>query len=151
MTLCVLCGIPGSGKTTLSKQLTNRYKAKLYCFDNLPGAHSPKRHKAVREQMWHGIAEDLRNGFDVVCDDLHSLTEWRRGLLAAVSGIECKKVLIVMDTPLDECLRRNANREARLPDFVLHDMHKKYQPPELLEGWDEIKEVKTYESNFTSD
>lgn len=88
--------------------------------------------------MWQDIAADLRDGFDVVCDDLHTLVEWRDGILSAIHGIECQKVLIVMTTPFDECLRRNAVRDMRLPDLVLYDTNKKYEPPSIDEGWDEI-------------
>ena len=30
-----LCGIPGSGKSTLSKKLTQTYNAKLYSYDEI--------------------------------------------------------------------------------------------------------------------
>ena len=136
--LLIVCGIPGSGKTTLSKQLAEQYSAKLHCFDRLPHAHHPKYANAVRSQMWADIAEDLRNGHSVVCDDLHTKLKWRQGLLDALTDIPCKKILVVMDTPLEECLRRNANRERRLPDFVVENIHAKYEPPSLDEGWDEI-------------
>ena len=29
----VFCGIPASGKTTLSQQLAQQHNAKLYCYD----------------------------------------------------------------------------------------------------------------------
>lgn len=101
--------------------------------------------------MWAAIAEDLWNGFDVVVDDLHAKKQWRLDLLSALAGAECRKILVVMDTPLDVCLHRNRNRAARLPDFVVCDLHSKYESPSLSEGWNEIREVKPYESNFTGD
>ena len=136
--MIVLCGIPGSGKTTMSAQLAEQHNAKLYCFDSLPHAHHPKYADAVRSQMHKDIAEDLRNGQSVVVDDLHTKLKWRQGLLSAVADIDCKKILVVMDTPLEECLRRNANREMRLPDFVVESIHQSFEPPTLDEGWDEI-------------
>lgn len=33
MNLYVLCGLPGSGKTTFSQKLKEKYNAKLYCYD----------------------------------------------------------------------------------------------------------------------
>lgn len=136
--LFVFCGIPGGGKTTLSKQLSEQHNAKLHCFDSLPNAHHPKYYESVRSQMWADITNDLRNGHAVVCDDLHTKLKWRKGLLSAVADTPCKKVLVVMTTPLEECLRRNANRERRLPDSVVANIHASYEPPTYDEGWDKI-------------
>lgn len=88
--------------------------------------------------MWADIAADLRAGRPVVCDDLHTKRKWRAGLLAVVADIDCEKVLVVMTTPLEECLRRNAGRARRLPDFVLHAVAEQYEPPSLEEGWTKI-------------
>ena len=138
MVIFVLCGLPGSGKTTLSRSLAEQHDVTLHAFDALPGAFSPSRCEAVRAQMWADIAEDLRAGRNVVCDDVHTLLKWRKGLLSATEGIPCEKVLVVMDTPLDECLRRNASRERQLPDFVVKAIAQKFEPPTLDDGWDKI-------------
>ena len=88
--------------------------------------------------MWQGIVTDLQNGYNVVCDDLNTKLEWRQGILSAVSGIDRKKILIVMTTPLSECLKRNANRQMRLPDFIVESIAKDFEAPAIDEGWDEI-------------
>lgn len=136
--LLVLCGIPGSGKTTLSRSLAEQYNATLHTFDDLPRAHHPVHAEAVRAQMWADIAEDLRAGKNVVCDDTHCLAKWRKGILSATEGIPCERILMVATTPLEECLRRNANRERRLPDFIVTESVKRFEPPDLSEGWDKI-------------
>ena len=136
--LCVLCGCCGSGKTTLSRQLAEQYNAKLYCFDNLPNSHHPKYAESVRNKMWQDIAVDLNEGKKIIVDDLHTRLRWRKGLLSYVSDISCQKNLIVMNTPLEECLKRNANRQYKLPEFVVENTFKNYEPPTLDEGWDEI-------------
>lgn len=138
MLLIVLCGIPGSGKTTLSEQMADEQDAVLYCFDKRKGAFSPTKAPSVRQQMYAEIAEDLRSGKSVVCDDVNVYKAYRKNILNAVSGIDCRKVLIVLTTPLDECLRRNANRKCRLPDALIHGINGAYEPPTLEEGWDEI-------------
>ena len=136
--LYVLCGIPGSGKTTYSQQLAEKLNAKLYCYDKIPGSSHPKKFVMLHKQMWMRISRDLREDHTVVCDDLHTTIKQRSDILNALKEVDCKKVLVVMTTPLEECLIRNRNRKARLPDFVLEDIHNKFEQPTLEEGWDEI-------------
>lgn len=136
--LFILCGIPGSGKTTLSRSLADQYDATLHTFDDLPDAFSPSRAETVRAQMWADIAEDLRAGKNVVCDDVHAKLKRRKGILSATEGIPCERVLVVMTTPLEECLCRNANRERRLPDELIRAVAANFETPDLSEGWDKI-------------
>jgi tRNA uridine 5-carbamoylmethylation protein Kti12 len=137
-TIHAMCGIQGSGKTTLSKQLAIDHNATLYCYDALPKGHwSNDAHPAMYER----IAQDLKDEKTVVCDDLHTTRKMRQTLIEALYGVECKKVLHVMQTPLDVCLERNRQRncnEGKLPDWALLRCHDKYEAPSLDEGWDEI-------------
>jgi tRNA uridine 5-carbamoylmethylation protein Kti12 len=133
----VLCGIPGSGKSTLAVELTKTYKAKLYSYDDII-YNSKKKPEDVRAYMLSSIKEDLQEGFNVVMDDSNILIKLRTEVLAFINECESKKILIVMNTPLDICLLRNSNRKKRLQDWAIEHMHRKYQPPTLDEGWDEI-------------
>lgn len=133
-----MCGIPASGKSTLSTKLASKYSIKIYHFDNYPNAFHPEKYKDALYQMWGDITKELQKGNDVICDNVHTTKRKRTDILNAISGIPCKKICVVLTTPLEECLKRNVNRKTRLPDFVLHDMHNKFEPPSLDEGWDEI-------------
>ena len=134
----ILCGMPASGKTTYSQQLAKQLNAKLYCYDDIPQSSNPKKFEMLHKQMWANILNDLQQGFDVVCDDLHTTKKQRADILNAVKNAECEKVLIVLNTPLEICLERNRNRKRRLPDFVVTSIHKTFERPTLNEGWDKI-------------
>lgn len=136
--LIVMCGIPASGKTTLSSLFASEYNNKLHHFDDYANAFHPEKSKDALHQMWSDIYQELQNGDDVICDNVHITKEMRADILNAVSNVSCKKICVVLTTPIEECIKRNANRKARLPDFVLYDMHNKFEPPSLDEGWDEI-------------
>lgn len=142
MILIVLCGLPASGKTTLSTKLALEHDAKLYHYDEFKKGCKPQESKQTHQRLYKLITQDLLSGHDVVLDDLHTRLEWRQDLLSALQDIPCKKILIVMTTPLEECVRRNAQRqEGRLPDFVIYHLNQRYQPPSLEEGWDDIQYV----------
>ncbi len=143
MRLFVLCGIPGSGKTTLSTKIAFINKAKIYHYDDFKKNFKYPHFKQVHQYLYKQIIQDLLSGNDIVLDDLHTCFEWRESLLSTLKDIPCKKILIVMTTPLEECVRRNAQREgrARLPDSVIYHLSRRYQPPSLEEGWDDIQYV----------
>ena len=133
-----MCGIPGSGKTTLSQQLATDLGAAIYCYDTFPKKHW--RYDA-HQLMYNNIIQELKNAKIVICDDLHITKTQRERLINALHDVECEKVLHVMLTPLDICLERNRQRDydkGRLPDIAIKHYLKEYEPPVLEEGWDRI-------------
>lgn len=128
--LYLLCGAPGSGKTTQSNQMAEQYNAELVSFD--------ERHCLRQTDMIPPIVEALTDGKNVIADSVFTHANQRTTILDAVKDIPCRKILVYMDTPLDECLRRNANRKCRLPDFVVESFYQSFEKPSLSEGWDEI-------------
>lgn len=140
MSFYILCGLPASGKTTLSTQLAVEHNAKLYHYDEFKKGSKPQESKQTHQRLYDQIKQNLLQGNDVVLDDLHTRLEWRQDLLSAFQDIPCKKILIVMTTPLEECVRRNSQRQqGRLPDFVFYHLNSRYQSPSLEEGWDDIQ------------
>lgn len=137
MTLFVLCAPAGAGKTTLSKQLVEDNNAILHCFDEYPGALRPHTTKMALDSMLNNIAEDIKKS-NVVVDNLNVKVESREEILKAIEGIECKKVLVVVRTSLEECLERNRKRNRQIPDQIVRFIYRDFQEPTLEEGWDEI-------------
>lgn len=130
--LLILCGSPGSGKTTLSKKIAENHNLERISFDE----NGCLQHK----ELISPVMEVFKNSKSIVVDALFTCMKHRKMILEAVKDIPCKKVLIVMTTPLEECLKRNSQREgnARLPDFIVEDIYNKFESPTLDEGWDEI-------------
>lgn len=137
LTAYILSGIPGSGKTTLAKELADQHKAFRLSYDDMPGANT-KADGSIMEAWLRAICDTLQKGNSVVCDGLILTAADRRKLLSAVADIQCRKVLVYKDVPVDLCLQRNRQREARLPDFVITQAAAKLEPPKAGEGWDEI-------------
>lgn len=128
--LITLCGAPASGKTTLSKKLAEAYNLIRYSFD--------ERNCIYYEDLIQPVLESLNKGHHVIIDALHNRKSLRKQLLESIIDINCKKILIYMDTPLGDCIRRNAERPNPLPAFIVEDIYNSFEPPTLDEGWDEI-------------
>lgn len=136
--LIVLCGIPGSGKTTLSNRIAEFYNASIYHYDEWRYNMKYQSLEAVRNKMYANIHLDLSHEIDVVVDDLHLKKEDRLKLLLSIKDIQCNKILIILNTPIDICILRNHNREARILDSLIYFSEKQFEIPALNEGWDSI-------------
>lgn len=133
-TLYVMCGVPGSGKTTYSKQMAEEHNLMRFSFDEM-------RCFRLAEFMRPAL-KAIREEKNVILDSTNLRANVRAKILKAVEDIPCKKIAVYMNTPLEECIWRNANREARLEDCIIESTYRSLQPPTLDEGWDEVKEVK---------
>ena len=130
LTLYVMCGIPGSGKTILSKQLAETESLVRFSYDEM--------HCFDLKDLMKPAVEALQDGKSIIVDNVNNRLRGRELLLDFVKDIPCKKILIFMNTPLEECLKRNVNRQNRLPDYFIEGIHRSMQLPTINEGWDEI-------------
>lgn len=129
--LYIFCGLPGSGKTTMSKKIAEEQNLVRLSFDEL----GCLQHK----ELINPILEALKDNKSVVVDALFYRTIQRDIILQAMKNIDCKKILIYMNTPLEECIRRNKERSShQLPDDFIRAIYNSIQIPTLDEGWDEI-------------
>ena len=130
LNLYVLCGVPGSGKTTYAKQLSEDKTIVKLSYDEL---RCPSQLEFARL-----IRKELRNGKSVVADTVNNSVFNRKLILDFIKDIECNKVLVFLDTALDDCLTRNNLREKPMNPNIIKCIHKSFQTPTLDEGWDEI-------------
>lgn len=138
--LYVLCGIPGSGKTTLAHQLAEQHGATVHSIDDIPGSWGNRDIDGSFRRQWiYNISADLQNGSSVVCDSTALTSISRKWILKKISDFDCKKILVMKVVPVEECLRRNENRERKVPEEHIRRCAKFIECPTPDEGWDEIK------------
>ena len=138
MNLYVTCGIPGSGKTTLSNELACKYDLTLSSYDYLK-LNRKLEWGPLSSYMLGLIRKSLTENKNVIIDDLYITKESRCKLLSSISDIPCKKILIALQTPLDVCIERDANRFSHnLGKRAICRFNNEYEQPSLDEGWDEI-------------
>ena len=153
-TLIVLCGIPGSGKSSYAKSIASDHPEYVI--------HSSD---AIRKEMFgdencqddgdkvftelhRRIREDLRNGKSVIYDACNIHSKRRMAFLRELKKIDCSKECHIIATPYEMCLRNNWMRERKIPDEVIYRMYTRWQTPWYFEGWDYIKVINRYENYY---
>jgi predicted kinase len=138
-----MVGLPCSGKTTLARQLEQKYSAlrfnldewhvRLYGQDAEEEEHDA-RHELIEAIQWEVASRALMLGVDVILDFgcwvRIQRDEYR--LRAEQLGAEFK--MHYLDTPKDLLLSRLVTRNANLPSGTF------YIPPTKLEAWFKIFE-----------
>lgn len=147
--LIMLIGIPGSGKTTYSKELSERYSAKVISSDKVRQLYVGIDEKEVFPTVYKLCVEELKSGKNVILDATHITPKVRKRTFDALDayGIAYDKVAIFVDTPVEECIRRveirNQNpEELFLPLEVISSYGQNIIPPNVDEGFMEIQVIK---------
>ena len=143
-TLYMMVGIPGSGKSTFAKTLKGKYvsrdEIRFKLLQNEDDYFS--KEKEVFQKFIYEIKKGLIENKDVIVDATHINKNSRNKVLSKVCPI--KTIAVVMDTPLDICLQRNAQRSGRafVPEDAIRNMYQNMTIPNYDEGFDDIIMIK---------
>ena len=138
-TVLILKGLPGSGKSTTAKKLVADHPNvwKRVNKDDMRamldvGHHTKGNEKFVLKLRDIIIYEALKDGKSVVIDDtnLHPKHEKQiREVVAnyrAETGQDIKIEVRLIDTPLEECIKRDLKRTASVGERVIREAYRKY-------------------------
>lgn len=146
--LIMLIGIPGSGKTTHSVELSKKYNAKVISSDKVRQTYIGIDEKDVFPTVYRLCIEELKNGNNVIIDATHITPKVRKRTFDSLDqyGIHYDKVAIYFDTPVEECVRRVAIRnqdpnELFLPLEVIESYGKNIIMPTKEEGFEVIRVI----------
>ena len=150
----VLVGIPASGKSVHAKKLAQKYNATIFSSDSLRqeifgDVNEQSHNQELFVELHKRIKESLKSGKNVIMDCTNISYKRRMAFLAELKKIPCEKVCVLMATPYEECLKRNAERERKVPEYVIERMYRNLDVPWYYEGWDDIQiEYGEYENYF---
>lgn len=142
-TLWMMCGLAASGKSTKAKELAYQYNAIICSSDELRiemfgDVDCQDRNQELFVELYRRVKDHLRNGLNVIIDSTNISYKRRMEFLNQLKNIPCDKTCVVMATPYEECLKRNSQRERKVPEYVIKRMYMNFTIPYWYEGWDDI-------------
>lgn len=129
--ITLICGLPNAGKTTYSEQYDN-----VIHFDSFTC-------RGGQFNNCNRLASELKG--DVCVEGVYNSVRRRKEFLEACKS-NSPKVCIWIDTPLDECLKREQAYRKR-PLQIVKSHHALFEPPTYDEGWDKIIIIKGEQTN----
>lgn len=122
-TLKILQGLPASGKSTLAKKLEDA-GWKVIEKDKL--RESIKGESAVLRARDDLVKIYLMKGYNVVSSDTNLNPKHIPRLTEIATSCGAEVEVEFVDTPLDECLLRDAERENPIGPMVIRSMYNRY-------------------------
>lgn len=136
--LHLMVGLPGSGKTTLARQIEqetlairltpDEWQIRLFGDDALEPEHD-QRHTTIEEIMWELAQRLLKAGTSVILDYGFWVREERRFYYEEARRLKAHFQVHYMDLPAAELLRRVALRNENRQDKVFTIL------PEQMTAW----------------
>lgn len=161
--LIFMCGLPASGKSTIS----NQYRDKGYIVlssdelrEELYGDVANQDHNSdLFIELYRRARLQLSLGFDVIIDATNVVSKRRvSGLESILKNTKKDKIQLdrnnikviaeIIACPYNECIDRNKSRDRKVPNGVIESMYKQWQAPMKQEGFDEVRLTYTSDTVF---
>ncbi|RFP63131.1 MAG: AAA family ATPase [Limnothrix sp. CACIAM 69d] len=157
--LILLIGPPGCGKSTLARQWqaaapdrhwisTDAIRAELFGDAAVQGDWS-----AIWQVVCDRLQTAIANAADAVYDATNADPRQRQRILETARELGFNQIIgWWVQTPLEQCLAWNAQRDRQVPAHVIERMAQQLDqsPPELAEGFDQL-ETMSLTNNLPSD
>jgi selenocysteine-specific elongation factor len=147
--LLILCGLPSSGKTTISKNVASLLEDKhgtstmVVSSDDFRDMLSysskgfkPERETSVKTLYEAAIASGLEQGFLVISDDLNYYKSMRSDLRHIATRLNSDYDIVFVDTPVEQALKWNQERGSPIPSSLIEEINQKLDPPKGDYQWD---------------
>lgn len=144
-TLFILCGLPGSGKTTFCKnypEVVHISRDEIRFSLVKEGEPYFSKEKQVTRKFWKEINKNLSEGNSVFADQTSLTKKSRQLLMNHITVPNVKFICVeVNGNNLKMSLERNEKRvgtRAYVSPEVIHSMSRDFEEPTCDEGFDEV-------------
>ena len=139
-------GLPCSGKSEYAKNLAVEHNAEIFSSDSLReemfgDVNHQADNEALFKELHKRIRECLASDKNAIYDATNINYKRRMEFLKSLNKILCEKIAILMATPYEICLERNAKRERKVPEEVIKRMYMNFWVPAKYEGFDNVQIV----------
>lgn len=127
----ILCGIPGSGKTTLARKLSKKHNAHVISGDDISdelfgGDPSRKSWGPIWDRLAELIEENCHR--NIIIDGVHASKGYRAETATLLRSYGYRDIeLVVLDVALSKALWQNTQRERQVEEWVIRAMHAELQ------------------------
>jgi predicted kinase len=127
--LVVLAGLPASGKSTFSDGLVENGFVRLSLDEIRKEIYGDASDlgdwKVTRKIIDERFNAALAANKNIVIDNTHFMRSHRKRVIEIAKAAGYVDIhVVVMDVTLEECIKRNANRDRVVKEEVIRDMHK---------------------------
>lgn len=142
----MMIGLPASGKSTIAKEIAKKENAVIISTDDLRqellnDVNSQENNNLIFKEAERRLKTNIEAGRNVIFDATNINYKKRRDWLSRFNKYAVKKIGILVATPYEECLERNAWRERKVPEEVIKRMYFNFYIPQYYEGFSDIQIV----------
>lgn len=149
----LLCGLPGSGKTTFAIELEDSHKAVRYSHDewlaHLFGRCPPKHdfevlHSKVADLIWRNASRNLELSNDVILDYGFWRQKDRDAIREAVDDLGARSKLYYLDAPIEVMRTRVLSRTNEdenslwIDEEAFSNFVTQFEPPDESENFEHV-------------
>ncbi len=143
--LYMMIGLQASGKTSYVEKHApkdaviispDRIRKEIFQVDYDP---------AVEEGVWGTFFRQLelalRDKKKVIIDNTNVTRSGRATIFRIARRYNVPVIGYWFKTPIEECIKRNQQRERKVPEQMIYNMQRMFDEPVIEEGFQEIKEI----------
>ena len=141
--LCVIVGVPGSGKTTYCESIVENNSNFKHLSSDLIRKEilGSEEDQSANERVFHIMQtralEYLNAGYNVLYDATNITRKSRAAILSKLP-LWVQKEAIICWAPIETCIERDKNRKRSVGKEVIAKMLRNYQVPYFDEGFSRI-------------
>ena len=142
-TFIMMCGLIASGKSTKAQELAKEYDATIFSSDQLReelygDVNNQEHNQELFVELHRRVKECLKSDKSAIIDACNINYKKRMAFLQELKNIPCEKICVLVATPYEECLKRNSERDRKVPEYAIKRMYTSFNIPYWYEGWDDI-------------